>query len=240
MNWVVRLREAPVTAVFLVANIAMYVAMVVASGHVVSFDRETLIRAGASVRSLDIDATPWRWLSAAFIHGGLLHIVMNMWVLAQIGILAERAIGRGLFAAVYVVAGAAGNILSSLMGPHVPVAALQLPGVAPLAFAPISVGASGAIMGLIGASVVFAWRTGQGAIARNLLTNVAFIFVVGLFANVDNYAHLGGLLVGALAGFARARWTLPVSRRTDGLLMSASAAFSLASLIIVHAYGGVR
>jgi rhomboid protease GluP len=228
MKWVVRLREAPVTSVFLVANIAMYVAMVAASGHVVSFDIETLVRAGASVHVSTFDATPWRWLTAAFIHGGLLHLVMNMWVLAQIGILAERAIGRGLFAAIYVVGGTAGNILSSVVGPFL------------VAGPRVSVGASGAIMGLIGASVVFAWRTGQGAIARNLLTNVAFIFVVGFFANVDNLAHLGGLLVGAAAGFARARWTLPVSRRTDALLLSAAGVVSLASLIIVHAYGGVR
>lgn len=240
MKWVVRLREAPVTAILLAANVSIYVAMVVISQHAVSFDRATLILAGASVRTLSIDFTPWRWLSAAFIHGGLLHIFMNMWVLMQIGVLAERALGRGLFAAIYVATGVAGNILSSLMGPRIAIPPAALERLSPLAFAPISVGASGAIMGLIGASAIFAWRTGQGAIARSLLTNVAFIFAVGFFANVDNYAHLGGLLAGGAFGLGRVRWPRPASGRTDALLLATSAALSLAAMIIVHVYGGAR
>src|SRR5437588_737475 len=129
MKWVARLRQAPVTSVLLAINVAVYLVMVVASHHVVSFDRATLILAGASV------------------------------------------------------------------------------------------------------SAVCAWRTGQRAIARSLLTNVAFIFVVGLFANVDNYAHGGGLLLGALVGLWRARWTRAPSPRTDALLIAASGALSVASLV---------
>jgi rhomboid protease GluP len=240
MKWVVRLRQAPVTSALLAINVAVYLVMVVASHHLVSFDRATLILAGASVRTLEIPFSPWRWLSAAFIHGGLLHIVMNMWVLAQIGALAEVALGRGVFAAVYVAAGVAGNMLATLMGPHVGIDATAAAGVSPLAYAPISVGASGAIMGLIGVSVVFAWRTGQRAIARNLLANVAFIFVVGLFANVDNYAHGGGLLLGAAVGLWRAHWTRAPSARTDALLIAASGVLSVASLVIVHLAAGTR
>ncbi len=240
MKWVARLRQAPVTSALLAMNVAVYLAMVLISHHVMSFDGGTLILAGASVRTLDIPFSPWRWLSAAFIHGGLLHIVMNMWVLAQIGALAEVALGRGLFAAVYVAAGVAWNVLATVMGPHVGVDAAEAAGVSALAFAPISVGASGAIMGLIGVSATFAWRTGQRAIARSLLTNVAFIFVVGLFANVDNYAHGGGLLLGALVGLWRARWTRAPSPRTDALLIAASGALSVASLVIVHLAAGAR
>ena len=223
MSWVARLRQAPVTSALLGINTAVFLAMVAVSHQVLSFDTETLVVAGASVRALNFPFSPWRWLSAAFVHGGLLHIVMNMWVLAQIGVLAEAVIGRGLFAAIYVAAGVAGFALSYATG-------------APAA--KLSVGASGAIMGLIGVSAVFAWRTGQRAIARNLLTNVAFIFVVGLFANVDNYAHLGGLLLGGAAGLWRARWTRPLSRFVDGALIGVSAALSIAALLIVHLHGG--
>lgn len=219
MQWVARLRQAPVTSSLLVINTAVFLVMVAVSHQVLNFDAETLAVAGASVRAQGFPFSAWRWLSAAYVHGGLLHIVMNMFVLAQIGALAEAVIGRGLFAALYVVAGVAGFALSYAMG-------------APAA--KISVGASGAIMGLIGVSAVFAWRTGQSAIARNLLTNVGFIFVVGLFANVDNYAHLGGLLVGAAAGLWRARWTRPLPRFVDGALIGLSAALSIAALVIVH------
>ncbi|HVR63970.1 MAG TPA: rhomboid family intramembrane serine protease [Polyangia bacterium] len=240
MRWVARLRQAPVTVALLAINVGVYLAMVVASHHAVSFERETLIAAGASVRTLSIAFSPWRWLAAAYVHGGLLHIVMNMWVLAQIGALGEVAIGRGLFAAIYVAAGVAGNVLATLMGPRLPAEAAALDGVNPLAYAPISVGASGAIMGLIGVSAVFAWQTGQRAIARSLLTNVAFIFVVGMFANVDNYAHLGGLLLGGAVGLWRARWKQPLAPRLERALIGAAAALSASALLIVHLLGGQR
>src|SRR5204863_5257717 len=130
----------------------------------------------------------WRWVTAAFIHVNALHIFMNMWVLAQIGVLAEGAIGRGLFLATYVVTGAAGNAL----GTYLAIARDRPP--------MVSAGASGAIMGLFGVATVFAWRTGQQPIARALAKNVLFILVIGFAVTaggaiaVDNAAHVGGLL----------------------------------------------
>src|SRR5262249_51192016 len=144
----------------------------------------------------------WRWITAAFIHVNVLHIFMNMWVLAQIGVLSERAIGRGLFLASYVVTGAAGNVLGTVLA-----LARHRPA--------LSAGASGAIMGLFGVATVFAWLTGQRPIARVLAKNVLFVLVLGFAITaggaiaVDNAAHVGGLVVGALIGAGRVRWPRP-------------------------------
>jgi rhomboid protease GluP len=233
MQWIRRLPEAPVTLVLIVVNLLVYAVMAATSRHVMSFDVETLISAGANVMIPGADVSAWRWLTAAFIHVNLLHIVMNLWVLAQIGVLSERAIGRGLFAAAYVGTGVFGNVVSTALA-----ALRHRQG--------ISAGASGAIMGLIGLAAVFAWRTGQRPIARALLGNVVFVLAVGISLSfggtvaVDNAAHVGGLVVGALLGLVRARVTRPAPRALDASLIVAAAALSATAFAVVHAAGGAR
>jgi rhomboid protease GluP len=228
MNLLRRLPEAPVTSGLILANLLVFGLMVAASGHfplAQGFGGEVLYGAGAT-----IDEPSWRWVTAAFIHVNVLHIFMNMWVLAQIGVLAERAVGRGLFLAAYVVTGAAGNLLGTILAlarhqPH------------------ISAGASGAIMGLFGVATVFAWRTGQREIARLLGKNVLFVLVIGFAVTaggaiaVDNAAHIGGLVAGALIGAARVRWPHPVSRRTDAILIGASLAVVAVAFVVVRLGG---
>jgi membrane associated rhomboid family serine protease len=217
-----RLPEAPVTSALVVANVVVFGLMVVASSHLPiahDFGRGVLWAAGAST-----GVPSWRWVTAAFIHVNLLHIFMNMWVLAQIGVLAERAIGRGLFLATYVGTGAAGNALGTVLGRHQ---------------GALSAGASGAIMGLFGVAAVFAWLTGQRDIARVLAKNVLFVLVLGVALTaggavaVDNAAHIGGLVAGALVGAGRVRWPRPVSRATDALLIGASLAVVAAAFVFV-------
>jgi rhomboid protease GluP len=227
MKWLRRLPGAPVTSALLVANLAVYAAMVLISRRVLTFDSPTLAIAGANVVGTTADVSHWRWLTAAFIHVNLLHLGMNMWVLAQIGVLSERTVGGGLFAAAYVLTGTLGNVASTLVGQlrHRPA---------------ISAGASGAIMGLIGIAAAFAWRTNQKAIARNLLTNVGFVLVMGLALNLDNAAHVGGFLSGALIGLARARWPRPLPRWLDLLLIAGAAALAASAFAMVRSFGGAR
>jgi rhomboid protease GluP len=215
MSWIRRLRDAPVTVALIAVNLLVFAAMVASSHRVVAFDPRTLIEAGSSVWAPNVEASHWRWLTAAFIHVGLPHIAMNMWVLAQIGGLSERALGRGLYAAAYVVTGTCGNVLSTTMAAH--------------RGTPLnSAGASGAIMGLIGMAATFAWLTGQRPIARALAMNVVFVLGVGLSLSatgvnlVDNGAHIGGLVAGAALGAVRARVRTAPPRWLEALLITAS------------------
>lgn len=227
VSWFRRLRDAPVTAIFIAINVLVYVAMVVQSQHLLTFDSATLIEAGASVSAPGLEPSRWRWLTAAFVHVGLPHAVMNLYVLGQIGIISERALGRGLIAAAYVVTGVTGNLLSTVL--------------ATVRGTPtISAGASGAIMGLIGMAAAFAWLSGQRAAAKALALNILFVLGLGIslsmgrVAPIDNAAHIGGLVVGVVAGVVRARLPRPLSRRTDALLIGLSLVLTAIAFVMVR------
>jgi rhomboid protease GluP len=229
LNWFRRLRDAPVTSALIVANVLVYAIMAAVSRQIWSFDGDTLIAAGASVSGAGVELSHWRWLTAAFIHANLLHIAMNLWVLGQIGALSEAALGRGLVAATYLVTGVLGNVLSTLHAAAGPTA---------------SVGASGAIMGLIGMAATFAWRTGQRRAAKALAINVVFILGIGLSLSargisvVDNAAHIGGLVAGAAIGLGRAAFPRAAPRWLDGMLIGGSFTLAALAFAIVHFSAG--
>jgi rhomboid protease GluP len=231
MSLIRRLREAPVTVGLIAVNLLVYLVMAGVSRRVASFDGGTLVGAGALVSGVDAEVSHWRWLTAAFVHVNLLHIAMNLWVLAQIGVISERALGRGLFAATYVVTGTLGNVLSSAFA-------------ASRGHPTISAGASGAIMGLIGMAAAFSWRTGQRAVARSLAFNILFVLGVGLSLSargvglVDNAAHIGGLLAGAVIGLARVSVRRPAPRWLDGVLIGGSIALTAIAFAVVQFSAG--
>jgi rhomboid protease GluP len=230
MNLIRRLREAPVTIGLIAVNLLVYLVMVAQSWHLVSFGNATLIGAGACISGANLEVTHWRWLTAAFVHVGIAHIFMNLWVLAQIGVISERAIGRGLFVATYVATGVLGNVLSTFLG-------------AGSAVPRISAGASGAIMGLIGTATVFAWRSGQRAVARSLAFNILLVLGVGLSLSaggvglVDNAAHVGGLVAGAAVGLGRVRAPGPAPRWLDATLIGAAIALTAIAFAVVLVTG---
>ena len=231
MKWLLRLREAPVTCALIAANLLVYLIMLVASGWHWSFEGTTLIAAGASVSGGGSDASHWRWLTAAFIHGGGLHILMNLLVLGQIGVLSERALGGGLYAATYLVTGVIGNVLSTMRSAGHPEMS-------------VGVGASGAIMGLIGMATTFAWRSGQRAAAKALAFNILFVLAVGLSLSargillVDNAAHIGGLCAGAVIGLVRVAVRRPTPRWLDATAIALSFALVAVAFAVVLITGG--
>jgi rhomboid protease GluP len=230
MRWLRGLKQAPITVVLMVINVLVYAIMAGLSGHLLMFDNETLLVAGACAPGAHADLSHWRWITAAFIHVHLAHIFMNMWVLAQIGAISEQALGRGLFAATYVVTGLFGNVLSAALTSY--------------DHRSISAGASGAIMGLIGLAATFAWRSGQRAIAKALAFNILFVLGIGLSLTaggvrlVDNAAHIGGLVVGAIIGLARVSVRRPTSPVLDRVLVAASFTVVALAFLIVQLTGG--
>jgi len=126
-------------------------------------------------------AQPWRLVMAVFLHGSLMHIGFNMWVLMDVGPLVEETYGSARYLFIYVVTGVAGYILSSLGG-H------------------FSVGGSGALMGLIGA--LLALTMGRRNASLQMLRGqlVRFLIYMAIFglviSSVDNLAHIGGLAAG--------------------------------------------
>ncbi len=133
----------------------------------------------------------WRFFTAMFLHGGLLHIGFNGFALYVLGPETERIYGTARFLGVYFVAGLAGGIASYAFTPSP------------------SVGASGAIFGLIGALSVFFYTTRDvfGEFSRQQLQSMIVIIIINLLFGmgsggvIDNYAHIGGLLGGVASGW---------------------------------------
>ena len=129
----------------------------------------------------------YRLLTAAFLHGGLIHLAMNMFALASLGPTLESALGRSRYLALYLLSALGGSTLSFL---------LSAPG-------QLGVGASGAIFGLFGAYYVIVRRLGGETrqIVTLLVINLFITFAVPI---IDWRAHLGGLVTGALVAAALA------------------------------------
>jgi len=123
----------------------------------------------------------WRLLTAPFLHVGLWHLGLNMFALWVLGGVLEPLLGRGRFLVIYLMSALGGAVASY---------AFSNPG-------SISVGASGAVFGLLGGLLVALRRLNRdvSGVVALLLINVALGFV---FPNIDWRAHLGGLVVGAL------------------------------------------
>jgi len=131
----------------------------------------------------------WRLITAAFLHGNLLHLAMNMFVLWIVGAPVEQAVGRGRFLVLYLVSGLAGSAGALIFSPNA-----------------ITVGASGAIFGILGAALVLESQKtyvlgGQafGLIAINLVLTLAV-------PNISVGGHLGGLAGGGLGMLALSRF----------------------------------
>jgi rhomboid protease GluP len=128
----------------------------------------------------------YRLIAAMFLHGGLLHIGFNMSALMQLGPALEELYGSARYLFLYVLTGAFGFLVSAGTG-H------------------FSIGASGAILGIIGAMLAITSKRG-GAYMRELrsrlISSVVLLFAIGFFPGmrIDNTAHLGGMAAGFVLG----------------------------------------
>jgi membrane associated rhomboid family serine protease len=124
----------------------------------------------------------WRLLTAAFLHGGLLHLALNMYALYVFGPVAERVLGTGRFIATYFTLAIASSVFVYL---------LTAPGTA-------TVGASGAIFGLFGLVFVLMVKAKQDL--RTLLVLLAINAFISLQNGISWQGHLGGFLAGLVLG----------------------------------------
>ncbi len=160
------------------------------------------------------DGEYWRLLTAAFLHGGVVHLLLNMYALYLFGPPLEAALGRARFAALYLVAAVGGSAASyAVAGPGQP-----------------SLGASGAVFGLLGAFFVVNRRLGRDSTGLFVLLaiNLAFGFIA---PNIDWRAHLGGLVTGGLCAVAIAY--APERRRTQLQVAGIVAVLAVVLVVVV-------
>jgi membrane associated rhomboid family serine protease len=179
--------------------------------------------AGAYVTPGLAPLEPWRLLTSLLVHGGFLHVGLNMLALWMIGRSLEPLLGHGRFLALYLISGLGGSVAVTFLTD--PLTA--------------TVGASGAIFGLFGALLVIGRHIGANVtgIAIIIAINFAFPFVQGIIGGslaavqISWQAHLGGLMTGALVGYIFARTRSVRQRRLQLWLLIAVAGGLIAVLV---------
>ncbi len=178
------------TSVIMLINIGLYLATVLVTsrsgGGGIDPSAETLFRFGAKYAPAIVQGQWWRLITAGFLHGGILHILMNMWVLFDLGAQVEEICGTSRFLTIYLISNITGFYASYMFSPA------------------LSIGASAAIFGLIGGMIGVGVRdrTSFGAAIRRFFTRWAIYgLVLSLIPGIDIAAHGGGLAGGFLIGF---------------------------------------
>ena len=204
-------RVNAVTMALIGLNVLVYAAELAAGGDI-SGRNNTIYEHGALYGPLVAAGDWWRLITSAFLHYGPFHLAINMYSLYFAGSILEQVIGRWRFALLYLVSGFAGAAGALFWSPNIP-----------------TVGASGAIFGVLGALFVLERRghiaTG-GQVAGLIVLNLIFTFALSSVISVGG--HVGGLIGGfvlmlALVRF-RHRWQLSVAAAA----VVAAAAFILA------------
>lgn len=179
----------------------------------------------------------WTVLSAGWLHAGLLHVVINMMWVRDLGPVVSQLYGPSRLVVIYTVGNISGFALSSMAG--------EFMGDLPLAVlrgAQLTVGASAAIFGLLGAAIAYGHRTGSSLVSGPA---TQYALMMGLFGfimpGVDNYAHLGGWLGGYVVG----RLMNPNRAERLGDWVAAAAcvaatALALLSSVVVNSSAAVR
>jgi len=160
----------------------------------------------------------WRILTGAALHGGAIHLLLNCYALYVLGKLIETLSNGAHLAIVFLLAATGGGILSLIFVPD-----------------GISVGASGGILGFLGYLAAYGFirrKLLSNEFLKNMLFNIGFIALYGIFLNqtVDNFAHLGGLIVGAVYGIIQ----IPQDLYRDP--MDASNAAQIAGLVALGTF----
>ena len=217
-----------VAAVLFAINVLACIAMVVSGVSPMDPTTGDLLKWGASYGPFELSTQWWRVVTAMFVHIGLLHIVLNMYCLWNLGPLAERLFGPGRFLLLYLLSGVGGNVASVGLHPTI-----------------VAAGASGAIFGVAGAllpvlhlrkipAIVSLRGRGGLGIGGFIVYNLVYGFAN---TGIDNAAHIGGLVIGFVIGYASPVAGSHTGRaavlRTKGVLLATA-------LFLAAAFLGVR
>jgi rhomboid protease GluP len=182
------------TVIILLINTGMYLATVLYSnnsgggGNFLTADGRTVLIFGAKRADLIALGQWWRLIMAGYLHFGVIHILMNMWVLFDLGAQVEQIYGGARMLVIYFVANIVGFYASAVFYPYV-----------------ASAGASAALFGLVGAMLAIGIRY-RGSPAGDMIRSVymrymVYLILFSFIPGVDLAAHIGGLIGGFGIGY---------------------------------------
>jgi rhomboid protease GluP len=175
-------RKISMTYILLAINIAVYIVESILSGNPF-FQSDKVLMIMGKYNALVFEGWWWQLFTSMFVHVTIAHITFNMFFLWILGVQYERIFGGKSLLFLYILSGLAGNLLSLFLYPWWYVTA----------------GASGSIFGIFGAIILFNARI-TGNIRFYILYGFIIFIFNSMFANVDIFGHLGGLLSGMVVG----------------------------------------
>jgi rhomboid protease GluP len=189
------LPKSYVTYVLIAINVLVWIANVASGLDPMSPDPRALLGWGGNFLPATM-MQPWRLLTATVLHGGIIHLALNMLALYQTGPIAEFFYGKRQYLFIYLVAGILGSVASLFFS----------------ARASVSVGASGAIFGIVGCLLAALFTKAHRlnpdfvkATKSSMLLFVGYSMVMGFTSShIDNSAHIGGLVSGFILGYVLA------------------------------------
>jgi rhomboid protease GluP len=185
---VFKLKPPYITSLLIAANAFIFILMLVFGSWPIEV--ETLVRFGASNKGLIISGEYFRLITSIFLHAGAMHLIFNMYALYVLGPQLESFLGKGKFLTIYLFSGFLGNLLSMVLSPTDNI---------------VSVGASGAIFGILGSLLYFGYHYRlylNGVLRSQIIPIILLNITISFLPGIDTFAHLGGLMGGLLMTMA--------------------------------------
>lgn len=210
------LKTAPVTTLLLASFIGLFIMQILTGVDANNPSTEALLKWGANALPFTMGDDPWRLVSSAFLHIGLMHLLFNGFAMYFFGQIAEPMFGSAKFLALFLLAAIGGNLLNSYVTWQSILDGTGQPG--------LSAGASGGIMG-IGAALLIAalFKISVNGMVLNLKS---LIFIMGInlvygFAvpGIDNAGHIGGAITGLVIALA---FAIGYRQRLAGAIQNAA------------------
>lgn len=183
-------KEYMPTYALIAANVGVYALTAILSMDPLTTS-DSVLNAFGQINSLVLSGQVWRLFTAMFVHANIEHIFGNMLFLLIFGLRAEDMFNIEEYLLIYFLCGLFGGLLTLLWPMDI-----------------LSVGASGAIFGVLGATLIYARRS-IGQSIMTALIYAFFLLIISIGANVNILAHIGGLATGLLIGYLIAAFRRP-------------------------------
>lgn len=182
-------KDCFITPILLNLNFFIFLLMVFSGAGFMSLKTKDLLNWGANYGPYIAKGEYWRLLGSTFLHGGIIHLVCNMFGLVFLGICLEPALGKSKFIFVYLLTGVMASLASNYWYTNT-----------------VGVGSSGAIMGLYGVFLAILMPKTLPSEIRDPFLGIAAIYILSnlimgfIIPGIDNAAHLGGFVSGFIIG----------------------------------------
>lgn len=187
LTYLIPRRNNFATAILIDINLIVFILMVFNGYSVVSPTPQELLELGANRRHEVLNGDAYRLFTSMFLHGGVMHLVMNVFGIGLTCALTEKILGKWQTILAYLLSGIGGSLLSIMYHEN-----------------SIGVGASGAIFGMMGVMIALLLNKKAGDLSGTYILLIAIYggisLLFGLLGGIDNAAHIGGLITGVVIG----------------------------------------